>query len=220
MEEKNKYNQYNKNLSFFDKIKGFLGSPSETFRKVKNEDFMESFKYYMILVVALYAILSIVFSIVLSYVFYYVFTSNSYIYYSSFLSSASIANINSSNFISAFLIFSIIMGYVIAVITALISYFIGGLWIHLWVYILGGRKGIPQTLKAYGYGQTPTLIFGWIPFIGGIFSIWSLIVYIIGIRELHEISTGKAVAAVLLAIFIPVIIISSIIFVYVSTILF
>ncbi len=80
-------------------------------------------------------------------------------------------------------------------------------WLHLWVYIFGGRKGFMQTLNAMIYGHTPRLLFGWIPFIGFIFTLWSLVLNIIGIRELQEIDTVKATIAVAIAVMIPVILI-------------
>jgi hypothetical protein len=80
-------------------------------------------------------------------------------------------------------------------------------WLHLWVYILGGRKGIMQTFKAIIYGHTPRLLLGWIPVIGFIFVLWSLALGILGIRELQEISTGKAILAVVIAVIIPLILI-------------
>ena len=80
-------------------------------------------------------------------------------------------------------------------------------WLHLWVYLLGGRKGIMQTFKAIIYGHTPRLLLGWIPFIGFIFMLWSLVLGVLGIRELQEISTGKAILAVVIAIIIPLIIV-------------
>jgi hypothetical protein len=80
-------------------------------------------------------------------------------------------------------------------------------WLHLWVYILGGRKGIMQTFKAIIYGHTPRLLLGWIPVIGFIFVLWSLALGILGIRELQEMSTGKAILAVVIAVMIPLVII-------------
>ncbi len=80
-------------------------------------------------------------------------------------------------------------------------------WLHLWVYILGGRKGIMQTFKAIIYGHTPRLLLGWIPIIGFIFVLWSLVLGILGIRELQEMSTGKAILAVIIAVMIPLILI-------------
>ena len=80
-------------------------------------------------------------------------------------------------------------------------------WLHLWVYLLGGRKGIMQTFKAIIYGHTPRLLLGWIPFVGFIFVLWSLALSILGIRELQEMSTGKAILAVAIAVMIPLVII-------------
>jgi hypothetical protein len=80
-----------------------------------------------------------------------------------------------------------------------------GVWLHLWVYLFGGRKGIMQTLKVVMYGSTPRLLFGWIPFIGFLFLLWSLALGILGIRELQEMDTLKAILVVALAVMIPVI---------------
>jgi len=81
------------------------------------------------------------------------------------------------------------------------------LWLHLWVYIVGGRKGIVQTAKAVMYGMTPGLLLGWIPFVGFIFCLWSIILQIIGIRELQEISNGQALLAMIIAVMVPLILI-------------
>ena len=93
----------------------------------------------------------------------------------------------------------------------LVGGFIGtlifGAWLHLFVYILGGRRGIWQTLKAVMYGHTPFLLFGWIPFLGFLFTFWSLVLGILGIRELQEMSSLKAILAVALAVMIPLILI-------------
>jgi hypothetical protein len=80
-----------------------------------------------------------------------------------------------------------------------------GAWLHLWVYIFGGRRGIWQTIKAVMYGDTPFLLFGWIPFIGFVFTLWSLVLGIFGIQELQELSSLKATLAVALAVMIPLV---------------
>jgi hypothetical protein len=80
-------------------------------------------------------------------------------------------------------------------------------WVHLWVYLLGGRKGIMETVKAIIYSHTPRLLFGWIPVLGFIFVLWSLILTIIGIRELQELSTMKAILITGIAVLIPLMIV-------------
>lgn len=63
-----------------------------------------------------------------------------------------------------------------------------------------------QTVNAVIYGSTPRLLLGGIPFVGIIFTLWSLILGILGVRELQDLSTGKAILAVAIAVIIPLII--------------
>jgi len=49
------------------------------------------------------------------------------------------------------------------------------------------------------------LLFGWIPVIEFIAMIWSLVAEIIGIRQLHELTTGKAISVVILMIITAII---------------
>ena len=110
--------------------------------------------------------------------------------------------------------------FVMMLIGGIIFTFVGSAWLHLWVYLLGGRKRIMQTFKVVVYGNTPWFILGWIPFIGFVFMLWSLILGILGIRELREISTVKAIVAVAVAVIIPLILIIGAYFIssYASTI--
>jgi len=59
-----------------------------------------------------------------------------------------------------------------------------------------------QTIKAGMYGSTASLLFGWLPIINMIAVIWSLVTEIIGIRQLHEITTGRAILAMVLPLII------------------
>jgi len=77
-------------------------------------------------------------------------------------------------------------------------------WVHILVYLAGGSKGIFQTFKALTYGLTPSYLLHWIPLVGIIFDLWAIILMILGIRELQEISSGRALAVVGIAIMIPV----------------
>lgn len=95
--------------------------------------------------------------------------------------------------------------FLVMLIGGLTGTLILSVWLHLWVYLLGGRKGIMQTTYAVIYGSTPRLLLGWVPVIGLFFAIWSLALGIIGIRELQDLSTTKAILAVAIAIFIPLI---------------
>ena len=93
--------------------------------------------------------------------------------------------------------------------------FIGSAIMHLCLMIVGGNhNGYKTTFRAVSYSYSAYL-FGIIPFIGLVIGgIYTFILTIIGVREGHGISTGKAVLAVLLpALVIFVLIIVAILFV-------
>ncbi|MFA4935401.1 MAG: YIP1 family protein [Candidatus Methanoperedens sp.] len=98
-----------------------------------------------------------------------------------------------------------VLFFILFMILAIIGSFISGAIVHIGVYIMGGEKGIVQTIKAVMYGSTPGLLLGWIPIIGFIAAIWSLILEILGIRQLHELTTGRAIVAVLIPFIIMVV---------------
>ncbi|MGQ9646087.1 MAG: YIP1 family protein [Thermodesulfobacteriota bacterium] len=79
----------------------------------------------------------------------------------------------------------------------------GSIVTHLCLMIVGGnKKGFQTTFRAISYAFASHL-FAILPFIGStIGGIYFLILMIIGLRESHTISTGKAV----LAIFLPLIV--------------
>jgi len=176
-------------LSFGEKVKGFLGAPLSTFNNVEAEALGSALKYFTIWVV-IYAILrTIVFYTVERRVFQTLWDllglgdAAPYIYR-----------------------FDPVIFALLAVGGAFASLFISGSLTHLFVRAFGGRKGYGNTMKAFAYGNTPLFLFGWIPFVGMLFPLWTLVLNVIGIRQLHEISTGRAVGAVLLGIVALVII--------------
>jgi len=164
-----------------DKVKGFLLSPVATFQQSKNDEPGIVFTYFAALLL-IHAILSAIIVAI---------GIEKMPVYPGMPSGIAIPVI-------VFLM-ALAGGFIVTLIFAA--------WLHLWVYILGGRKGIMQTFKAIIYGHTPRLLLGWIPFIGFIFMLWSLVLGILGIRELQEISTGEAILAVAIAIIIPLILI-------------
>lgn len=167
---------------YVEKVQGFFIKPVETFRKSREDTLGNALTYYIILLV-INAILS---TLVL-------------------LAGISTMSLNGSfpgvqETSPAVLFIGTIVGGIVAV-------FIAGLWLHIFVWLLGGRKDYFQTLKALMYGSTPGLLISWIPIIGFIGALWTLILVTLGIQELQEISTGRAVAAVIFAIVIFMVII-------------
>jgi hypothetical protein len=72
---------------------------------------------------------------------------------------------------------------------------------HLALVLLGGGGGgFETTLRAVCYAQGP-LALGVVPLIGmQIGQIWSLVLRVIALKEMHSITLGKAIAAVVLPI--------------------
>jgi len=185
-----------KSLSFGEKITGFLGNPNKTFNNVEKENWKQSFKFYAVLLP-----ISVILGTVLTYLLFPQAFSQSYFY----LPFAPLV--------------VLVLGIVITYVSDLVMTFVGSAWLHLWVKAVGGKKGYWQTYKAGAYSSTPLLLLGWIPIVGGlIFGIWSLVLNIFGLMRLQKISGGRAVAAVLLAIFIAAIIIVAILVVWIFTV--
>jgi len=176
-------------LSFGEKVKGFVGAPVSTFNNLEAEALGSAVKYFTIWVVIYTILRTIVFYTLERRVFQTLWDLLG-------LSDAALYLYRFDPVIFALL----------AVVGAFAGLFISGSLTHLFVRAFGGRKGYANTIKAFVYGDTPFLLFGWIPFVGMLFWIWALVLNIIGIRQLHEISTGRAVGAVLLSIVALVII--------------
>jgi len=166
---------------FVGKVKGFLLSPVETFRAVRPDTLEDGLKYALIWFVIFGALLGIV----------------SAIWFSTLVAMFLIPLPAWLAWLGLGLAGLVI---VLVIIFGIVGLLIGGAWQHLWVHVCGGRKGYTQTVKALAYGATPSFVLGWIPFLNIIGAIWAIVVIVLGLRELHEISTGRAVAAALLSI--------------------
>ncbi|GAF93275.1 unnamed protein product, partial [marine sediment metagenome] len=97
-----------------------------------------------------------------------------------------------------------------AYIVSLVSVFVSGVIIFLWAKIFGGKATIEQSIKMYMYAQTPHL-FSWIPFVGGLASIWALLLLIIGTQKVHKMSRLRAALIYLIPSLILVVFIIAII---------
>lgn len=175
-------------MNYLELIKGFFLLPVETFRTVKDTDYRDTLVYFLILVL-IYTVLSVPIMLVSLSLMWPVFNG--------MFGRLGIGTLTG---------FGIVSIAVVMIIVALVFLFIGAAWLHLWVYLLGGRKGYRETLKALAFGDTPALLLGWIPLVGFLAGIWSLVLSILGIRELHGISTARALGAVIIAVAIPLLI--------------
>jgi hypothetical protein len=173
----------NRRLSFWEKTKGFIAAPVNTFNSVAPEALGSAVKYFAVWFVPY---------IILRTVVYYTLEIRFFEWLWGRL-----GLIEAPLFLDYFdpVIFALL-----AVLGAFAGLFIGGAWTHLFVRAFGGRKGYWNTIKAFAYGNTPVFLFGWLPLVGMLFSIWGLVLNIIGISRLHEMPTGRAVGAVLVSI--------------------
>jgi len=177
-------------LSIGERIKGFLFSPSKTFDNSKEDTLGDAFKYFVVIL----AIFAVIVAVLIAVLF------------SLFAGMLGMLGVPMMPLGAAMGPLLAVGFFILVLVGGIIGVFIDGLWLHLWVYLVGGRNGIGETIKAVMYGATPSLILGWIPIVGSVAGIWALIVGIIGVRQLHELSTGKAVLAVIIAIAIPLIV--------------
>jgi hypothetical protein len=167
---------------FVEKVQGFIMKPVETFQKVKESSLGDAFVYYLILLVINAILSAIVLAIGLSAMSIY----------------QSLPGMKGA--VPLVMFFGTLIGGIIGI-------FIGGAWLHIFVWALGGKKGYVQTVKSIMYGSTPGLLLSWIPIVGFIGAIWTVILDIFGLKELQEMSIGRAVAAVVIAGVILIIII-------------
>lgn len=180
-------------MDIAETIKGFLMAPVRSFQKARSATAGDSIKYFIILLI-INAILTVIVDLVMG---------------SAMLSAIkqAMGQLGMGEIFLAETI-GVAIGAIIFVILALILVFVIGGWLHIFVYALGGRKGYLETVKALIFGSTPYMLIGWIPVIGTIIGgIWSLVLSIIGVRELHQVSTGRAFGAVILSAVILLVII-------------
>ncbi len=184
-----------------EKIKGFLLKPVETFRNIRDEDTTRTLGYFIVLLI-FYALLSGIISAL-------------------GIMRNPLPSLLNMGLGQADPLIEFLTVFFVVIIVWLFMLLIWGLWLHLWVYVIGGRKGLLQTEKAVLYGTTPFLLIGWIPVIGPVLGgLWSIVLQILGIRELHELSTTKAILALVIPfviIFIVLILILAWLFIAVVT---
>ena len=166
-------------MDLIEKAKGFLLEPSKAFESSKYDSLQEAVKYYAV-IAAIYSIFFAMILVIISSVMNIILGKY---------------GIQLGSGISE-LIYTFIMTFILMISGA----FLWGAVIHVFVYLFGGRKEIAQTIKAVMYASTPIVLLGWIPALGFIGWIWQFVLQVIGIQQYQEITTGKAIASVVLPI--------------------
>jgi hypothetical protein len=92
-----------------------------------------------------------------------------------------------------------------------VSLFVSAAITHVMLLLLdGARNGFEATMRVAAYGNGSTALWNLVPICGGLVAgIWSIVITVIGISRAHEISTGKALAAVLLPMLVCCVLVAS-----------
>jgi hypothetical protein len=92
-----------------------------------------------------------------------------------------------------------IISLILAPILAAIGLFIGAGILHLLVMLIvgSGNSGFEATFRVGAYAAVTSLV-SWIPIVGFIASLYGIYLAIVGVREVHATTTGKAALVVLI----------------------
>lgn len=91
---------------------------------------------------------------------------------------------------------------VFAPVAAMINLFVSSALIHLGVLAMRGRRSFAATFRVICYSSATQLV-ALVPLLGPAASqVWQVIVIILGLRQAQDLSTGRAVIAALLPIFV------------------
>jgi hypothetical protein len=187
--------------SLVNGIKGFVMAPSETFVKTREKSLGAAYQYYVALLVIFTVLLGIV------------MVTMGVVTFTTMISKLAVIPLiggvmagAAANFTGFIIALNVFLAYLIF-LTLLIGIFIIGLVTHAFVLLLGGEKGVEQTVKTTMYASTPALLLGWIPYIGVLGFIWSLVLLILGIKENHGMDVGKASLVVLIPIILYILLI-------------
>jgi hypothetical protein len=80
-------------------------------------------------------------------------------------------------------------------VSMLVGWFIGAGIYHLLIRLFGGKGDYATTYRTMVYTYTPMLLFGWIPLVGLVASLYSLYLFVKGVSKLHRISVGRTILA-------------------------
>jgi hypothetical protein len=98
------------------------------------------------------------------------------------------------------LVFAASFMFVAAIIFVPIGLAIWSGILHLCLHLVGGaREGYQATFRVASYSSVAGL-FNVIPFVGNVASLYGLVLTVIGLRETHKTTTGKALGAVVIPV--------------------
>lgn len=153
-----------------ERAQGFLINPVETFRDARTDDLSAALAYFGALLAVNLVLLCLLVTGGLVLV---------------------------SGVGSGLIVCAVLVSVIADVIGTIVLFVLAALALHLFVVLLIGGNGIKETFKALAYAATPGLLLGWVPLVGLLAGVWTLGLAVIGVRELHETTTGRAGVSVL-----------------------
>lgn len=86
-------------------------------------------------------------------------------------------------------------------VSAIIVILLGFVWagaLHIWLKVCRVKGDYWSAYKAFTYSRAPLSIFGWIPYVGGLFGLYSIYLLIVGISVHYKVSRKKAFILVII----------------------
>ena len=173
-----------------ERVRKFLFHPVKAFSEVKEDTLSDAFKYFMPLLFILAVILAVLLFAVMNV------TGMSQI-----ISMLPMPfTVDPAIVVLGGVFLCVLLGGFL-----LILY--GSVWLHIWVLIFGGRdKRLKQSFKVVAYGSTPVYVLGWLPGPNILMApVWTIIAWISGVMQLHEITSGRAIFIVIVSVIVPLI---------------
>jgi hypothetical protein len=180
--------------AFVTTVKGFLMSPAEAFKQVGAKSLGAAYQYYAMLVLIFSILFGIVTLIMGAVMLNTLVQEVSMIPLVGTLLSTNLAKFGT--FIATTQLFVVYLVFLIL----LFGVFFVGFFLHLFVLLMDGKKGVRETIKTTMFAATPMLLLGWIPFIGILGGIWSFVLLILGLRDNNGLSLEKSVIAAILPV--------------------
>jgi len=166
-------------LPFIDTMKGMITDPGETIRRSRSASLGDAIIYYLILI--------LIFSVLSTAVTWLLGDAHPM----PLSPAGDIA-------IAATYLVGVIIGGIIAllIISAIL---------HIFIKILGGSGDYTDTARAFSLAMTPAAVIAWIPLIGLFAGIWAFVLMVMGVSAYHQLSTVRAVIAILLPVVLLII---------------
>jgi hypothetical protein len=180
--------------AFIKTVMGFLMAPVEAFKQVGGKTLGAAYQYYALLVLICSILLGVVTLVMGAIMLNSLVQEIAMIPLVGTLISTNLAKFGT--FIATSELFVVYLVF----LALLFGVFFVGIFLHFFVLLMDGKKGLEETLKTTMFAATPALVLGWIPFIGIIGWLWSFVLLILGFRENNGLSLEKSVIAAILPV--------------------